>query len=68
MTLETKHRLNESSDLCKQNLREKHRDQGVLVEEFIMEFEGKDHTRWSTPFADQRQVDAEMVRPVDAAS
>jgi len=41
----------------------------VLVEEFINEFEGKerDHTRWSTQFADQWQVDAEMLGRVDAA-
>ena len=69
MSLGTKHRLKEAADLCKQHLRGKHRDQLVLVEEFIMEFEGKerDHTRWSMQFADHRQVDAEMIARVDAA-
>lgn len=69
MALGTKHRLKEAADLCKQQLREKHADQRVLVEEFIAELEGKerDHTRWSAQFADQRQVDAEMVERVDAA-
>lgn len=64
MSLGTKHRLKEAADLCKQHLREKHRGQGVLVEEFIAEFEGKerDHTRWSQEFADQRQMDAEMLQ------
>ena len=38
----TTHRLQEAADLCKQHLREKHSDQGVLVEEFIMEFEGRE--------------------------
>jgi hypothetical protein len=43
---EYKHRLKEAADLCKQHLREQHRDQRVPVEEFIGEFEDKerDHT------------------------
>jgi hypothetical protein len=69
MSIGTKHRLKEAADLCKQHLREKHRDQGVLVEEFITEIEGResDHTRWSAQFSDQRQLDAEMLQRVDAA-
>lgn len=69
MPLGTKHRMKEAADLCKQHLREKHSHRLALVEEFISEFEGKerDHTRWSTQFADQRQVDAEMLGRVDAA-
>jgi hypothetical protein len=58
MTLGAQHRLKEAADLSRQHLREKHTDQSMLVEEFIAEFEGqgRDHTRWSKQFADQRQV------------
>ena len=55
------------ADLCKEHLRDHNREQDVLVEKFIVEVEGKDHTRWSQQFADQRQVDAAMVQRVDAA-
>ena len=66
MTLGTKHPLQQSADLCKQHLRDR---KNPLVEEFISEFEGKerDHTRWSSQFADLRQVDSEMLQRVDAA-
>ena len=66
MSLRTKHRLQQSADLCKQHLRDK---KNPLVEEFIAEFEGKerDHTKWSSQFADLRQVDAEMLKRVGAA-
>jgi hypothetical protein len=37
MTLGTQHRLKEAADLRKQHLRERHREQLVLVEEFIVE-------------------------------
>ena len=69
MTVGTKHRLKEAGALCKQHLREKHRGQGVPVEELMGEFEGKerDHTRWSTQFADQQQIDTEMLQRVDGA-
>ena len=65
MSLGTKHRLQQSADLCKQHLREKN----PLVEEFIAEFEGKDrdHPKCSSQFADLRQMDAEMLQRVDAA-
>ena len=60
MSLGTKHRLQQAADLCKQHLRDK---KNPLLEEFIAEFEGKDrdHTRWSSQFADLRQMDAEML-------
>jgi hypothetical protein len=69
MSLGTKHRLKEAADLCKQHPREKHAKQDSLVEEFIAEIEGKerDHTIWSQRFADQRQVDPEMLQRVDVA-
>jgi len=69
MSMGTKHRQKDAADLCKQHLRERHADKRALVEEFIAEIEGreKDHTRWSQQFADQRQVDPEMLQRVDAA-
>jgi hypothetical protein len=69
MSFGTKHRQKDAADLSKQYLREKYRAQRSLVEEFIAELEGKDrdHTRWSQQFADQRQVDAEMLERVDSA-
>jgi hypothetical protein len=69
MSLGTKHRLKEAADLCKQHLRETHPKQSTLIDEFTAELEGKerDHTIWSQRFADQGQVDAEMLERVDAA-
>ena len=68
MSLGTKHRLKETADLCKQHLREKHRDQGALVEESIAEFESKErnHTRWSMQFADRRRPESEMFQRIDS--
>ena len=44
-------------------------NRNALVEEFIVEIEGKerDHTKWSSQFADLRQVDSEMLQRVGAA-
>jgi hypothetical protein len=71
MTLGTKHRLKEAADLCKQRLRERNPDKPELVEEFVHEFEGtgseRDINRWSQQFADQRQIDDEILERVDAA-
>jgi hypothetical protein len=65
----TKYRRKEAADLCKRHLREKYPDEPALVEEFIVAFEGKerDDARWIQEFADQRQVDDEMLQRVDAA-
>jgi hypothetical protein len=52
MALGTKNRQRQTAEACKQHLREKYRDRGALVEEFIVEFEGtgkdSDLTRWSS--------------------
>ena len=64
--LGTKHRLQQSADVCKHHLRDK---KNPLVEEFIAEFEGKDrdHTGGSGQFADLRRMNSEMLQRVDAA-
>jgi len=68
MGLGTKHRHQQTADECKQHLREKHKDKGLLVNEFIAEFEGTgkahDITRWSQ-FADMRDVKAETLERLD---
>jgi hypothetical protein len=48
MGLGTKNRQKQTADVCKQHLREKYREKLGLVEEFIVEIEGKncDATRW----------------------
>ena len=69
MGLETKNRQNQTAEICKQHLREAHRDRLALVEEFIQEIEGigKNHdiTRWSQ-FADIKGVKEEMLKRLDA--
>lgn len=40
MSLGTKHRQQQTADLCKQHLQEKHKEKLPLVNEFIAEFEG----------------------------
>jgi hypothetical protein len=69
MGVGTKHRQQQTADLCKDHLREKHKDQRALVSEFIVEFEGmgKEHdiTRWSQ-FADLRDIQSEMFERLDA--
>ena len=68
MGLGTKNRQQQTADLCKQHLRERHLDKLVLVEEFIHEFEGsgkeRDITRWSQ-FTDIRGIQAEMLKRLD---
>lgn len=65
MGLGTKHRQQQTADLCKQHLRAK---QHPLVNEFIVEFEGtgKNHdiTRWSQ-FTDMRDIQAETLERLD---
>jgi hypothetical protein len=52
MALGTKNRQRQTAETCKRHLREKYRDRGGLVEEFISEFEGvgknSDPTRWGS--------------------
>jgi hypothetical protein len=68
MGVGTKHRQQQAADLCKQHLREKHKDKLVLVEEFIHEFEGtgrdQDITRWSQ-FTDIKRRTEEMLKRMD---
>jgi len=66
MGLGTKNRQKQTADICKQHLREKYRDQRVLVEEFIVEIEGTakncDVTRWGR-FTD---IKGEMLKRLEA--
>lgn len=68
MSLGTKNRINHTAVTCKTHLREKHRGQAALVEEFILEIEGRDEdaTQWQR-FTDDRRDTAEMLQRVDAA-
>ena len=70
MGVGTKHRQQQTADLCKEHLRQKNPSKLGLVEEFITEFEGtgKNHdiTRWSQ-FADMKDVKAEMLKRLDVA-
>jgi hypothetical protein len=67
--LGTKDRQKRVAEVCKRHLREKYRDLGELVEEFILEFEGSgkdcDITRWGQ-FTDIRGIDKEMLERLDA--
>jgi hypothetical protein len=64
MGLGTKNRQNQTAEICKQHLRDKHRDKLGLIEEFIGEFEGvgkdRDTTRWSQ-FSDLKDIKEEMI-------
>jgi hypothetical protein len=68
MSLGTKHRQQQTADLCKQHLRNKHKDNLALVEEFIVEIEGSgkdyDITRWGQ-FTDIKDINEEMLTRVD---
>ena len=68
MALGTKNRQRQTAEACKQHLREKYRDRGALVEEFIVEFEGtgkdSDLTRWSS-LTDIRGIEKEMLSRLD---
>ena len=69
MGLGTKNRQKQTADICKQHLREKHRDKLGLVEEFIVEFEGArkdcDITRWGR-FTDIKDIKEEMLTRLEA--
>ena len=64
MGLGTKNRQNQTAEICKQHLRDKHSDKLTLVEEF--EGTGKNHdvTRWSL-FTDIKGIDEEMMARLD---
>lgn len=68
MGLGTKHRQQQTADMCRKHLREKHKDKLALVNEFIVEFEGtgKSHdiTRWSQ-CSDIKDIRAEMLKRLD---
>jgi hypothetical protein len=67
MGLGTKNRQKQTADICKQHLREKYRDQGALVEEFIAEIEGTDKNRDATwgRFTDIKDIQKEMLKRLD---
>jgi hypothetical protein len=67
MSLGTKNRQLQQAEACKKYLRASHRDKLALVEEFIVEFESGDVTRWSTHFSDERRIEQEMLQQADAA-
>ena len=58
-----------TADICKQRLREKHRVQRELVEEFIVEIEGAsqdcDVNRWGR-FTDIKDLKREMLKHLEA--
>jgi hypothetical protein len=68
MSVGTKHRQQQTADLCKQHLREKYQDKLALVNEFVVEIEGtgKNHdiTRW-TQFHDLKADKVEMLKRLD---
>ena len=68
MGVGTKHRLQQTSDQCKEHLRGKHMDKLVLVEEFIHELEGsgkeRDITKWGQ-FTDASHIQSEMLKRLD---
>ena len=64
----TKNRQKQTAVLCEQHLREKHRDQLELVEEFIREFEGtgknRDISCWDR-FTDIKDIKEEMLKRLE---
>ena len=70
MSLLTKNRQIQTTEVCKQHLRENHQHQLALVEEYIVEIEGtgKNHDvgKWGQ-FADASWKNDEMLRRLDAA-
>ena len=68
MGLGTKNRQNQTAEVCKQYLREQHKECLALVEEFIQEVEGTgnthDVTKWSQ-FTDIKGIKDEMLKRLD---
>jgi hypothetical protein len=68
MSLGTKNRQQQTAEQCKQHLRQKYRDQRVLVEEFIQEIEGSgkdgDITKWGK-FTDASRIQDAMLTRLD---
>ena len=66
MGLGTKNRQKRTADICKEHLREKYRDKPGLVEEFILEIEGKnrDVTRWGQ-FTDIKDIEKELLHRLE---
>ena len=68
MGLGTKNRQKQTAKLCKQHLRQKYPDKLELVEEFIVEIEGRsknsDVTRWSQ-FTDIKDIKKEMFQRLE---
>ena len=68
MGLGTRNRQNQTAEICKQHLREQHKDRLTLVAEFIHEFEGtgknQDILRWSQ-FTDIKGIQEEMLTRLD---
>lgn len=68
MSLGTKNRQQQTADLCKQHLREKHKGSLALVEEYIAEIEGTgkahDVTQWGH-FSDTKADKEEMLTRLD---
>ena len=69
MTIGTKNRQQQTAEVCKQHLRDKHPDKLSLVEEFIVEIEGtgksQNITSWSR-FTDIKHGRKEMFTRLDA--
>ena len=66
MGLGTKNRQKQTADVCKQHLRQKYREKLGLVEEFIVEIEGKncDATCW-LQFTDVKDIKKEMFKRLE---
>lgn len=67
MSLGTKNRQLQQAETCKKHLRQNNADKLALVEEFIVEFEAGDVTRWSLQFSDERRAESEMLHRVNEA-
>lgn len=66
MSLGTKNRLAQNATRCKEYLRQTHRDQLELVNEFIAETEGpeRDATQWSK-MTDLKRSESAMLERVE---
>ena len=70
MSLGTKNRLQQVANDCREHLRQSFPDQRPLVEEFILEIEGPEHSadpaRWDQ-FSDVKRSRAELLQRTSAA-